>query len=297
MAEPRVRARVMISGKVQGVYFRGSAEEEARSRGLAGWVRNTRDGQVEAVFEGERAAVEAMLATPVDKDAAAAQLQPMKEIFEKSVVAAVDIALHDIRGKALEQSIADMYGGRVREKMRHWENALFLGEGFPGAQPPELTPLQLPYSAEDRWLALEFPAKYKIDSDRLLYNAHLPPTFNSAQPISGLLVDEWTEVVPGLEETTGVAFHFDRPNTEPPQAWLLALPTTMTGTWSWDDLLGAVLDTLDSAKMRALEPVHIDSTAYSAFLPATVSAYTFPEISISNNLLRNVEIYVRLARG
>ena len=186
---------------------------------------------------------------------------------------------------------------RVREKMRHWENALFLGEGLPGAQPPELTPLQLPYSAEDRWLALEFPAKYTIDSDRLLYNAHLPTAFNSAQPVSGLLVDEWTEVIPGLEETTGVAFHFDRPNTEPPQAWLLALPTTMSGTWSWDDLLGAVLDTLDSAKMRALEPVHIDSTPYSAFLPATVSAYTFPEISISNNLLRNVEIYVRLAGG
>lgn len=59
---PRVRARVMISGKVQGVFFRASAEDEARSRGLAGWVRNTPDGQVEGVFEGERAAVEAMIA-------------------------------------------------------------------------------------------------------------------------------------------------------------------------------------------------------------------------------------------
>ncbi len=59
---PRVRARVMISGKVQGVFFRASAEDEARSRGLAGWVRNTPDGQVEGVFEGERAAVETMIA-------------------------------------------------------------------------------------------------------------------------------------------------------------------------------------------------------------------------------------------
>ena len=59
---PRVRARVVISGKVQGVFFRGSVEDEARSRGLAGWVRNTPDGQVEAVFEGEQAAVEAMIA-------------------------------------------------------------------------------------------------------------------------------------------------------------------------------------------------------------------------------------------
>jgi hypothetical protein len=186
---------------------------------------------------------------------------------------------------------------RVREQMRHWENALFLGEGLPGAQPPELTPLQFPYSAKDSWLALEFPATYRLDSDRLLYTADFPSGFNPAQPMSGLVVDEWTEVIPGPEETTGIAFHFDRPNTEPPQAWLLALPTTLTGTWSWDDLLGAVLDTLDSAKIRALEPVHIDSSPYSAFLPATVAAYTFPEISISNNLLRNVEIYARLAKS
>lgn len=59
---PRVRARVVISGKVQGVYFRGTAEDEARSSGLTGWVRNTPDGQVEAAFEGEQAAVEAMIA-------------------------------------------------------------------------------------------------------------------------------------------------------------------------------------------------------------------------------------------
>lgn len=44
------------------MYFRASTEDEARSRSLAGWVRNTRDGEVEAVFEGEQAVVEAMIA-------------------------------------------------------------------------------------------------------------------------------------------------------------------------------------------------------------------------------------------
>jgi acylphosphatase len=46
---------------VQGVFFRACAEDEARATGVAGWVRNTRDGRVEAVFEGERAPVEAMI--------------------------------------------------------------------------------------------------------------------------------------------------------------------------------------------------------------------------------------------
>ena len=47
---------------MQGVWFRGSTEEAARSAGVRGWVRNLPDGRVEAVFEGEREAVEALLA-------------------------------------------------------------------------------------------------------------------------------------------------------------------------------------------------------------------------------------------
>jgi len=54
------RAHVVISGRVQGVYFRASAAEEARSLGLTGWVRNAGEN-VEAVFEGPAGAVEQML--------------------------------------------------------------------------------------------------------------------------------------------------------------------------------------------------------------------------------------------
>jgi hypothetical protein len=68
------------------------------------------------------------------------------------------------------------------------------------------------------------------------------------------------------------------------------------GHWSWQDLVGAIYHALDAAKFRAIEPAHVDTTAYSWFLPATVSAYTFPEISISNNLLRNRAIFTKLAR-
>ncbi|MBI4537855.1 MAG: acylphosphatase [candidate division NC10 bacterium] len=62
MAEgDRVRAHLWVSGRVQGVYFRAYTGDEAAFRKLAGWVRNTADGRVEAVFEGEAAAVEAMI--------------------------------------------------------------------------------------------------------------------------------------------------------------------------------------------------------------------------------------------
>lgn len=57
----RVRARVWIAGRVQGVFFRAFAQDEAAFRRVAGWIRNAPDGRVEAVFEGPRPAVEAML--------------------------------------------------------------------------------------------------------------------------------------------------------------------------------------------------------------------------------------------
>ena len=56
------RRRVVAHGRVQGVFFRDSTRREAERRGVAGWARNTADGTVEAVFEGDADAVEAMVA-------------------------------------------------------------------------------------------------------------------------------------------------------------------------------------------------------------------------------------------
>jgi acylphosphatase len=53
--------RVVIRGRVQGVWFRGWTVDQAQQRGLRGWVRNRRDGSVEALFAGPKAGVEAML--------------------------------------------------------------------------------------------------------------------------------------------------------------------------------------------------------------------------------------------
>jgi acylphosphatase len=55
------RVRVVISGRVQGVWFRGWMEDQARRRGLDGWVRNRRDGTVEALFQGADREVDAMV--------------------------------------------------------------------------------------------------------------------------------------------------------------------------------------------------------------------------------------------
>jgi acylphosphatase len=56
-----VRKRVMVSGWVQGVFFRDTARRQAESRRIAGHARNLRDGRVELEFEGEAAEVEALV--------------------------------------------------------------------------------------------------------------------------------------------------------------------------------------------------------------------------------------------
>lgn len=61
MAAELIQAHVFISGRVQGVGYRFSAEQMALQLGLKGWVRNLADGRVEAVFEGEKEVVDRMI--------------------------------------------------------------------------------------------------------------------------------------------------------------------------------------------------------------------------------------------
>jgi acylphosphatase len=55
------RARVVVHGHVQGVFFRESTRRRAEAEGVAGWVRNRLDGAVEAVFEGNAEGVERLV--------------------------------------------------------------------------------------------------------------------------------------------------------------------------------------------------------------------------------------------
>jgi acylphosphatase len=55
------RAQVLISGRVQGVFYRAHTRDQASARGLTGWVRNLPDGRVYAVFEGDREKIDSMV--------------------------------------------------------------------------------------------------------------------------------------------------------------------------------------------------------------------------------------------
>jgi hypothetical protein len=181
---------------------------------------------------------------------------------------------------------------RVRPPLHAWETSTLLATLFDGLVQP-LVPAQLPFEAAAPWLALQFPASYTIKSDRLLYTARYVAAFDPSAHQCGLLLDEWTEVVPGTSKDTGITFNFDRPDNEPPQSILLVTPATADGAWHWEDVVGALNETLDLAKKRALEPAMLDPTAYARLLPATIMAVTLHGISITTALAASAGVMER----
>lgn len=173
---------------------------------------------------------------------------------------------------------------RVHEKMNHLENCLLLREAFDlDANDLTIHPVQLPYRTEEyHWMAMEFPtAKVKLEEGNiLLYTAFTKEGASAPTEVCGALVHEWTEVIPATEETTGIAFHYDRPSCEAPQAMLLVTPSQLTGNWQWDDLVDALVDTMATARTRAVGPKEMGNTPFATLLPAVVAAESFFPYSI-----------------
>jgi hypothetical protein len=154
-------------------------------------------------------------------------------------------------------------------------------------------PIQLPYRNNDTWLAVEYPTGTKIDHDTLSIVLYTPQGFSAAQPQSGLIIDEWVEVVPQREEVTALTFNYNQPNSTPPQAILLALAPVLKEKWTWEELVEVIRDTFYRAKMRAVEPDQIDAELglLNTLLPAIISEFSTGKNSISLDLaLLNVMI-------
>lgn len=99
--------------------------------------------------------------------------------------------------------------------------------------------------------------------------AQVEPLANKNAPVTGyagLYLDGWDELVPSPEQTTGVAFHYDAPDSRAPNAVLLAVPPANAKQWTEADLLATVRDTLALSKMRMVDPERLSGLGH--FLPA-----------------------------
>ena len=199
--------------------------------------------------------------------------------------------IDDWRSLAIEEWVEGV--AAVREKMDLIDAVTTFQEAFASGG-LVFRPLQLPFDQNAHWIALEFPevppdqlddpTRFVPQGDFLSLVRQLPENYNTSQPQAGLLIDEWNEVIPNRIETTGIAIHYNQPNTEPPQCVLVAVSPVVDGRWEWEHLVETVTDTFERAKRRAVEPDFLRTTAYAQLLPAILSSFTsYPFATVSTN--------------
>ncbi|HEY5712273.1 MAG TPA: hypothetical protein VIT38_10285 [Allosphingosinicella sp.] len=225
----------------------------------------------------------------------------VKAIFGADFITLPDFQLEapdEIEGSAADRSALLRHAGtadafpldtwlaglaRVRAAPAHLERIVTLAPALGHAE-PDLVPLQLPRRAGDHWLGAVLPPDYAFGTDSLLATTILAGGGKLGTPRAGLLLDEWTEIIPSKEQTAAVTFRYDGPDSEPPQVLLLAVSPELNGAWAWDDLVDSVRETVRLARHRAVEPRHIDQSELGQLLPAIMIPFTATSDSISANI-------------
>jgi hypothetical protein len=169
----------------------------------------------------------------------------------------------------------------IRPPLERWKRAGMLARAL-GAAAPRLRIAQLPHRAVP-WAALPFDPdddaarpvsgtvslSLVVAPDADATPARLDPPA-STDPWVGLVIDDWSELIPLATQSTAVAFHYDDPGAEAPQALLLAVPPDNRERWSLDVLSTIVRETFQLAKIRGVDGELLGSL--SQVLPATYLA-------------------------
>jgi hypothetical protein len=144
---------------------------------------------------------------------------------------------------------------RVREPLARCRRVA-LYAGAIGRTQPTIRLAQIPFVAGEGWVGPRPSATEGPPAGRVSHLLLVPEgaILDASGSLQGLLLDQWVEIVPAANEETGVAFHFDNPGAEAPQAVLSAVPPAADGKWTFADLLATVNETLDLAHIRVLEP-------------------------------------------
>ena len=174
---------------------------------------------------------------------------------------------------------------KVRKRMDSMQTVSLLSSAFE-RDFPGMKPIQLPYIEKENeidnehWVGIHFPEEYIPDGDKLSV-VMINPDSVSIDPEGnkvGLLIDQWVEIIPNKEETTGITFNYDQPDATPPQNLLIAVTPKETGSWNWEDLVYTLIDTLSLAKIRAVEPEHLDKSLFAQVLPSIMSEVVPPQL-------------------
>ena len=170
---------------------------------------------------------------------------------------------------------------RVRDGVTRLNDTLQYAEALNTGEKLKLTIAQLPHNEKDRWVGSPLKAGQRLPGGKLSLVVQSVAPVDVRQPLVGLLIDEWVEVVPSANETTGITFQYDQPNAAPPQTILLAVPPESTAPWTVWSLQQVLLETLDLARIRAVDPDALDEVGH--YLPALYVAHNTAGDAVSTD--------------
>jgi len=173
---------------------------------------------------------------------------------------------------------------RVREGVARLDASIRYAEALETGERLNLRIAQLPYQKEDHWVALRANDGKDLSMSRFSLVVQSAVNLDVKQPLTGLLIDEWVEVVPGTSETTGLVFQYDQPNAAPPQCILLAVPPDLDQPWNLWSLQQVLLETLDLARLRAVDPDTLDEVGH--YLPALYFAVNTERDTVSTDFVQ-----------
>ncbi len=145
----------------------------------------------------------------------------------------------------------------------------------------QLLPMQMPYAGDgtERWMGVSVSSPAGLKEGRIAIGASVPSGYVVSGDQVGIMIDDWVDVIPAREQTSGISFHHNQPNAKAPQCLLLGLTPQITGRWRWDDLVDMLNETLDLAKKRA-----VDYERISSGVVGQLPAFTMP-FAQSGNLI------------
>lgn len=173
---------------------------------------------------------------------------------------------------------------RVRDGVSKLNATVSYSEALNTGERLNLKIAQLPYSSTDRWVGLPLNAGQSLPGGKLSLVVQADAPVNVHQSLTGLLVDEWVEVVPSATETTGIALQYDRPSAAPPQTILLAVPPEVESPWTVWSLQQVLLETLDLARIRAVDSDALDEVGH--YLPALYFALNTAGDTVSTDFTK-----------
>jgi hypothetical protein len=172
---------------------------------------------------------------------------------------------------------------RVREGVARLNATLGYSEALDSGEKLELTIAQLPFDPADRWVALPLQEGKSMLGGKLSIAIQSSVPVDVRKPLAGVLIDDWVEVVPSRQETTGIALQFDQPNAAPPQTILIAVPPDVDLPWTVWSLQQVLLETLDLARTRAVDPDALNEVGH--YLPALYFAVNTAGDTVSTDFI------------